>query len=87
DITGMLGDVIAEIPEIIAYIQPIIEAIMKLMGTGSDVASTTVGDSSSGLLSLLGSLGSFGAGMAAGGTVGAAGGAAATGAAAAVTPL
>ncbi len=94
DIAGMLGDVIAEIPEIIEYLQPIIEGIIKFMGTGSDVASTAV-DGGSGILSLLGSLGSFGAGMAAGGAVGAAGGAAAgaatgaaaTGAAAAVTPL
>jgi len=84
----LISKLMTELPKIIAYIQPIIQA---LMSSGATVGTTAVSGGSSGLLNLLGTIGPFIAGMTAGGTGGAllgtAGGATATGAVAAVTPL
>jgi len=91
DLTNMLKDIVAKFPEIIAYIQPIINALMQSAGTAT--AATAGGGSS--LLGLLGTIGPFlagaaggaGLGAAGGAAVGATGGAVATGAAAAVSPI
>jgi hypothetical protein len=84
----LIGKLAAELPQIIAYIQPRIEALMGAAGAGAQGIATTGGGS---LFDIIGSMGSFAAGMAAGAaggaTVGAAGGAAATGAAALAVPV
>jgi hypothetical protein len=85
---GLISRLMTQLPQIIAYIQPLIKA---LMNGGATAGTVAMSGGSSGLLGLLGTIGPFIAGMTAGGAggamLGAAGGATATGAVAAVTPL